>query len=426
MAIGVALAAVAMALLPAGTSGAATTSPTSPSGSTATTASTPVPGTMAVEQYPTGSCSTVGDVALISATPACLSTLRQEYPGTVLLVYMKGEVCLGRATCPANTASPEYAHNNLGERIRASGRGTFLMQPDNAAWMASVAAKCRSYLKAGWDGCLLDMMGPAAFALVKPHRSITGIEIPGSQPPAIYTGTAWAALAASLYRYVQANVPSTAYLTANGLNAPLCVVAPGCLAAKSLYPTNGLIADNSAGTHYGAELENFPCQELGATPPPCITDAEVASWLATTTQYSPAEQLQIIDHQGGAPVDHDTALALFLLADQNPASTWWSYCTNSATDPACQQPDGEYTAFYANVLSAGGYSWLGADPSTPSLYHTTWSQGDCYINTGADLQLTIPGVIGAPAYELNGTVDTAGATYTLPAGHGMCWSAVGP
>jgi hypothetical protein len=397
-----------------------------PASSAVAAMTAPVPGTMAVEQYPTGSCSAVGDVALISATSGCLTALRQQHPGAVLLAYVKGEICIGRASCPADTASPEYAHNNLGSRIRGSGRGTFLMQPDNPAWMATVAANCRSYLSAGWDGCLLDMMGPASFALVKPHRSITGIAVPGSQPPAIYTGTEWATLASNLYRFVQANVASTAHLTANGLAAPLCVVAPGCVAAGSRYPTNGLIADNSSGTYDGAELEAFPCQEIGLTPPPCITDAEVAAWHATATQYAPAEQLQIIDHQGYAPVDHETALALFLLADQDPAHTWWAYCTSSATDSACQQPDAEYTSFFTNVLSAGGYLWLGADSANPSLYHSTWTQGDCFVNTGADLQLAIPGTGGQPAYELNGTVDTAGASYTLPAGHGMCWRAVGP
>lgn len=386
----------------------------------------PVPGTMAVEQYPTGSCSTVGTVALISATVGCLAVLRPQHPGAVLLAYLKGETCAGRPTCPADTTSPEYARNNLGSRVRGSGRNTFLMQPDNPAWMASVAAQCRAAVTAGWDGCLLDMMGPASFALVKPHRSITGIAVPGAKPPAVYTGAAWAALAASLYSYVQANVPATAHLTANGLAAPLCVPAPGCVIAKSLYPTNGLIADNSSGTDYGAELESFPCQESGTVPPPCITDAEVAAWHATTTTSSAAEHLEIIDHRGNAPVDHDTALALFLLGDQDPTHTWWAYCTNSVTDPACQQPDGEYTAFYSNVLSASGYQWLGAGSTTPSLYHSTWTQGDCFINTGADAQVTIPGVAGQPAYELNATVDTAGASYTLPAGHGMCWAAVGP
>jgi hypothetical protein len=384
---------------------------------------------MAVEQYPAGSCSTVGDVALISATQACLATLRQQHPQAVLLAYVKGEICV-RATCPADTTSPEYAHDNLGNRIRGHARGTFLMQPDNPAWMASVATHCQAFVKAGWDGCLLDMMGPASFALVKPHRSITGIAVPGAHPPAVYTGPQWAALAANLYSSVQANVhaiaPATVHLTANGLAAPLCVVDPGCATAGSSYPTHGLIADNSSGTDFGAELENFPCQPVPVSPPPCITDAEVAAWHAATTQYSPAEHLQIIDHQGNAPVDHDTALALFLLADQDPAHTWWAYCTNSATDPACQQPDAEYTAFYTDVLAGGGYAWLGADPSTPTLYHSTWTGGDCFVNTGSALTMTVPGVAGQTAYELNGTVDTASASFSLAGGHGMCWRATGP
>jgi hypothetical protein len=201
-------------------------------------------------------------------------------------------------------------------------------------------------------------------------------------------------------------------------------VGPGCVTSSSVYPSNGLIVDNVAGTDYSAAFENFPCQPK-IPPVPCITVTEVTSWYAAATQYPVGEEhLEVIDHQGDSPVTHDSALALLLLADQDPAHTWWAYCTNTQNDPACQQPDAEYTSFYSNVLSAGGYAWLGSGGANGSVYHTTWTQGDCFVNAGSATQITVPGLAGQSEYELNGTVDTGGASFTMAANSGMCWSSV--
>ncbi len=381
--------------------------------------STTIPGTLGVEQYAAGSCSTVGtNVALITASATCLSTLRTDNPNATLFVYMKGELCTG-TQCPSDPTDPEYAHDPSGNRIPGSTSGTYLMQLDNATWMKSVVSKCEGYVPA-WDGCFLDMMGPASYSL-----SSTGIEMPTSNPPATYTATAWANLASALYTFVQANVSTGTRLIANGLGYPACTVSPGCAMANgSSYLSSGLVYNNVASTNYGAEMENFPCKSA-LTQAQCITSSEVTNWHTTVT-YDPTgtEHIQVIDHVGTNPVDHDTALALFLSSDVDPTHTWWAYCTKAQTDPACQQADPEYVQFYNNALAggAGTYQYLGANGN---LYHTSWTNGDCYINTGSSaIQLTVPGTNGAPEVELNGTQDTAGQTlFTLQTNSGMCWSA---
>jgi hypothetical protein len=373
-----------------------------------------------VEQYAAGSCSTVGaTVALITASSTCLSTLRADNPSATLFAYMKGELC-SSTQCPTDPTDPEYAHDPSGNRIPGSGAGTYLMQLDNSTWMNAVVSRCESYVPA-WDGCFLDMMGQAAYSLSK-----TGIEVPNSNPPATYSATAWANLAAALYGFVQTSVPTGTRLTANGLGSPGCSASPGCSTPNgSAYLSSGLIANNSSATDFGALMENFPCGS-SLTQAQCITSGEVANWHTTMT-YDPtgAEHIQVIDHLGGHPVDHDTALALFLSGDADPTHTWWAYCTNAQTDPACQQSDPEYVQFYNNALAEGAstFQYLGANGS---LYQTTWANGACYINVGSSaIQLTVPGPSGQPEAELNGTQDTAGSTlFSLKANGGMCWSGV--
>jgi hypothetical protein len=379
--------------------------------------STTIPGTMAVEQYPAGSCSAVGGtVALITASAGCLSTLRTDNPGATLLAYMKGELCSG-SQCPSNPADPEYAHNPSGSRIPGSFEGTYLMQLDNSTWMNAVVSRCKGYAPP-WDGCFLDMMGQASYLL-----SSAGIEVPNSNPPTTYTATAWAKLASTLYTFVQANVPTGTRLIANGLGSPACVVSPGCSTpTRPAYLSSGLIYSNTASTDYGAMMENFPCLS-GLSQAQCITSSEVTNWRTAMT-YDPtsAEHIQVIDHVGGSPVDHDTALALFLSSDVDPTHTWWAYCSNPE-DSACQRADPEYVQFFNDALATGAstFQYLGA---TGGVYHTSWTNGNCYINTGSSaVQLTVPGTNGQPEVELNGAQDIAGQTvFSLKASGGMCWS----
>jgi hypothetical protein len=317
-------------------------------------------------------------------------------------VYQKGEICFGSGqTACSNFAESSFAHNSQTEsaatRIQSNDNPqNFLMQPDDSAWRTAVQQQCAGYVSNGWDGCFFDMQGPDSYGL-------SGGPPWNHSKNQQYSGDDWANLASSEYSWLQTNL-SGHHLTANGLDKPTCVPSPGCVVAGSNYYTSGLLVDN-ATTDYGAVMENFA---------PAAGLATLADWLGITLSVLLPQNPHVQVISKSAVADHQSSLALFLAGDNAPANLYWSYCVGP--NSACESPDSWYVKAYDNMLVNGGYQDLG---NNGSVTHVTWTTGNCFINTNnTQSTITIPGRTGHTEYGLDGSVHTAGDTYTLNADTG--------
>ena len=104
---------------------------------------------------------------LVSAMPYGLrdhsAAMRAANPDLTLLAY--SNATLARQAPSAGLPETAFAHGPDGERIKANGWDTWLMQPDNTQWRTAADRLCRDRSAlGGFDGCLVDMLTLGIYA----------------------------------------------------------------------------------------------------------------------------------------------------------------------------------------------------------------------------------------------------------------------
>jgi hypothetical protein len=90
-----------------------------------------------------------------------VAAMKAANPDLRILVYLNG----GFSMNDDGTAFPNgwYARDRYGRKIKSVQFGNYLMDVSDPGWIDSVADRCQEFLAfSGYDGCLLDSLGPAA------------------------------------------------------------------------------------------------------------------------------------------------------------------------------------------------------------------------------------------------------------------------
>jgi hypothetical protein len=129
-----------------------------------------------------------------------VAQMKAANPGLKLFVYLNGTFSSSQSA----TQYPDswYLRDAHGNKIRALGFNTYLLDPRNPAWQTEVLRLCQTRLVySGYDGCFVDVLGLSG---VNP-LSVTGIPI-DPRTGVAFTRSAWLNATESIAEYVRQNI----------------------------------------------------------------------------------------------------------------------------------------------------------------------------------------------------------------------------
>lgn len=139
-----------------------------------------------------------------------VAAMRSANPHLVLLVYLGGGFSMG----DHGTKYPNswYLHDAAGRKVRLKNFPNYLMNPAKTKWVNKVAIRCARYrARGGYDGCLLDQLGPAP---LDPNY-VTGLPV-NPKTGKVWTRAAWMNATSSLAAAVKRRL-GTFIVIPNGL-----------------------------------------------------------------------------------------------------------------------------------------------------------------------------------------------------------------
>lgn len=151
---------------------------------------------------------------LITATKNAYSgyvaAMKQANGDVILLTYLNAAF----AQKSQGSVFPEswYSRDKYGRKIQSKAYGNYLMDPSHAGWIDNRVKLCVDLLKStGYDGCALDMMGPAPLLT----SYVTSLPI-NPKTGKVWTKSEWMAATSNIARQVKKAV-SPALVFGNGL-----------------------------------------------------------------------------------------------------------------------------------------------------------------------------------------------------------------
>jgi Tol biopolymer transport system component len=171
--------------------------------------------------------------------------MHHAHPGLIILGYVNA-VNVDRTE---SVLWPEslYARDSSGDKILSIAYGNYLMDPSNGSWVTTRQQACQAAVVAGYDGCILDVVGPSpsqpGYESSVPYDASAGAD---------WTPQSWLAATVALSRTVrQAVTPALVY--GNGVQngpayfdttAPTSQLVPaldGVMVEEWLRNANGLV-----------------------------------------------------------------------------------------------------------------------------------------------------------------------------------------
>jgi hypothetical protein len=162
-----------------------------------------------------------------------VAAMHSANPNLVLLVYLGGGFSMNdNGTKYRNSW---YSRDASGRKVRLKQFHNYLMNPAKAKWVKNVATRCARYrAQGGYDGCLLDQLGPAPLD----RNYVTGLPV-NPKTGRVWTRAAWLKATSSLAAAVKRRLGS------------FIVVANGVLTGADYFnpagPTSRLLSGTDGG-----------------------------------------------------------------------------------------------------------------------------------------------------------------------------------
>jgi hypothetical protein len=284
-----------------------------------------------------------------------LPAMRAANHSLVLLGYLNGTFAQ-RGEANAYPSS-WYLRDARGVRVTSKGWGNYAMDPANSGWVSTRVQECARIVAAGYDGCMLDMLGDAP---TQPGY-LTSLPVnPATHRP--YTGDEWLSASSQLGAAVgHAVYPKL--VAGNGLGSGIRYFNP---AAPSSQLYNGIRA--AIGEAWlrapGAPAERFPTEAVWKANVDALVNAGQRgdALVALTKTWGGGTQAQI-------NAWHLFSLASFLLGTNGTAYYEFSP-SNSEAGIMFDSP-----WEHVNVgLPTSSYAKVG------NVYQRTFSQGLALVN----------------------------------------------
>jgi hypothetical protein len=295
-----------------------------------------------------------------------VAQMRAANPDLKLFVYLNGTF----SSSQTSTQYPDswYLRDANGNKIRAIGFNTYLLDPRNPAWQAEVLRLCQTRLVySGYDGCFVDVLGLSG---VNP-LSVTGVPI-DPRTGVAWTKTAWLQATEGIAEYVRTAI------------APRPVMGNGLGFGGSYFnkdaPTESILDGMSGGMAEVFVRPAFSAVNFYKNEVNWKYDVDMLADAAARGQFVTAIT-KVWSSSTAAQQDawHRYALGTFLLGYQ-PGSAYFTFRTDknlTTPSPYWDVQIGDPTGAYAKV---GG------------VYQRTFTNGRVLVNpTTASVTVSLGG-----------------------------------
>ncbi len=242
---------------------------------------------------------------VISATPfqfaKYLPAMRAANPHLIILVYMDATFAYRGQ---GNTYPDSwYLRDAAGNKLVVKGWGLYPMDPTNPGWIANQVQTCKSLVAGGYDGCMLDMLGPEATSAGL-YTNGQPIISPATHHP--YTAADWMAASARLAAAISSGI-SPKLVMGNGIGSGVVYFSPTASSRVLFGGVQNGIAESWMRSA-GSPVTTYPSLQVWKDAVDALANASSHGWSMSVITKT---------WSGGSPAQieawHEFSLASFLL-----------------------------------------------------------------------------------------------------------------